>query len=442
MEIVLEFDSHENEKQKLAFQMWADDTTDNIVYGGSKGAGKSFLGCSIITSMCLTYDKTHYFIARKKLNDLRKFTIPSLHEVFTLFNLESKDYNYNGQDNYFEFFNGSKIFLIDAKYLPSDPMYERFGSMQMTGGWIEEAGEFEKDAKVNLFASIGRWMNKEYGIMGKLLETCNPKKNYLYSDFYKPFKEGTLPSNRGFIQALPQDNKMLPDGYIAHLEEILDAKAKERLLKGNWDYEDNPYSLLDYDSICNAFTNSFIQRTGTRYMSGDIAYLGADVFVITIWDGFVVVKTIVIDKIDETAIGNKFILLANEYSVPYSNIVYDADGLRKFTANSLSKLQGAKPFNNNSAPLIDKNYGNLKAECAFKLKEMFESNLIYFECQEFRKQFIADLETIHREPMNDEGKIRLEKKSDHKKRTGKSPDFFDSLIMRMLFELKTNFGWG
>lgn len=439
--MVLTFNSHGNAKQKEAYKLWADKTTTDIVYGGSKGSGKSFLGCSLILGDCLMYPGIHTFVARKKLNDLRKFTIPSIFEVLKIWDIDERYYKYNGQDNFFQFYNGSKLFLLEAAYLPSDPLFERLGSMQMTRVWIEEAGEFEKAAKDNLFASCGRWKNDEYGLTRKLLQTCNPKKNYLYSDYYKPFTQGALRPSAAFIQALPQDNTRLADGYLEHLNEILDDAAKQRLLHGNWDYDDNPLALYEYGLICDMFTNQYVKGNGKRYMSGDIAYLGTDLFVITIWDGFVVEKVIAIDKIDETAIGNRLIELATQYSVPFSNIVYDADGLRRFTANSLKRLTSAKPFVNNSKPLKGKNYHNLKTECAFKLKELMEAGQIFVKDQTFRKQIIADLEQVNREPIDDEGKIKLESKKKYKLRTGRSLDFFDSILMRMIFELKNTGGW-
>jgi hypothetical protein len=437
----LTFNSHGNEKQKEVYRLWANDTTTDIVYGGSKGSGKSFLGCSLILGDCLMYPGIHTFIARKKLNDLRKFTIPSILEVLNIWGITEKYYRHNGQDNFYEFYNGSKLFLLEAAYLPSDPLFERFGSMQMTRGWIEEAGEFEEAAKNNLFASVGRWKNDEYGLLRKLLQTCNPKKNYLYSEYYKRFLDGTLQGYKAFIQALPTDNKRLSAGYLEHLNEILTTNEKKRLLEGDWEYDDSPLALYDFNNICDLFTNSFVAATGKRYMSADIAYLGADIFVITIWDGFVIDKVISIDKIDETAIGNKLIQLAEQYKVPFSHIVYDADGLRKFTANSLKKLTASRPFNNNASPIKDKNYKNIKAECAFKFKEHLEANEVFCKDLEFKKQIINDLENICREPLDDEGKIALEKKSAHKLRTGVSPGYFDSIIMRFVFEIKRAGGW-
>lgn len=440
----LTFNSHGNDKQKEVYRLWANSTTTDIVYGGSKGSGKSYLGCSLMIGDCLMYPGIHTFIARKKLNDLRKFTIPSIHEVFKAWGISENYYKHNGQDNFFEFHNGSKLFLLEAAYLPGDPLFERFGSMQMTRGWIEEAGEFEEAAKNNLFASVGRWKNDEYGLHRKLLQTCNPKKNYLYSQYYKPFIENRLQAWKAFVQALPTDNKKLSKGYLDHLNDILSESEKDRLLRANWEYDDSEYTIYPYGSICDMFTNDFIQPApeAKRYMSGDIAYLGADLFVITIWHGLVVKKVIAIDKIDETAIYNKFLELAREHSIPFSNIVYDADGLRKFTQEGMNKLSTAKAFVNNSSPLKDKNYGNLKTECAFMLQKKMLNNEIYITDPTYRKQIIADLENICREPLDDEQKIKLEKKSSHKLRTGRSPDFFDSLIMRMLFELKSQGGWG
>ena len=149
-----------------------------------------------------------------------------------------------------------------------------------------------------------------------------------------------------------------------------------------------------------------------------------------------------IDKIDETVIGNRLIQLAEQYKIPYSNIVYDADGLRKFTAQSLKKLTASQPFTNNAPPKKDKNFGNIKAECAFKLRRLLDNNEVLCLDHEFRKQIVSDLESIRLAEPEPEGKIRLEKKSKHKERTGKSPDFFDSLLMRCYFEIKPSGGWG
>ena len=42
------------------------------------------------------------------------------------------DWKLNGQYNYIEFKNGSRIDLLDLDYKPSDPEYDRFGSTEYT----------------------------------------------------------------------------------------------------------------------------------------------------------------------------------------------------------------------------------------------------------------------------------------------------------------------
>ena len=436
------FDTNGNDKQKEVARLWVNDYTTDIVYGGSKGSGKSFLGCSLILGDAMIYPGTHYFIARKKLNDLRKFTIPSIHEVMNIWGIGKQYYRYNGQDNFYEFYNGSKIFLLDAKWMPSDPTYARFGSMQMTRGWIEEAGEFEMEAKNNLNASIGRWKNEEYGLVAKLLQSCNPSKNYLYSDYYKPHKEGRLPNWQAFVQALPSDNKMLDKGYLENLNRTLSYNEKERLLYGNWEYEDDPLKLFsNYNRILELFTNEFIVPGNAKYLTADIAYEGSDIFVIGIWNGLVLVEIIAIDKIDETQIGNKIRELRLKHGIPLSNTIYDADGLKTFVRHSAKEghLLGAVQFHNGGKALFGEKYFNLKAQCYFKLADMVEKSEIYISpnCKQYRKQIIEELEQIKKlERSDDNDPHRLEKKTDLKERLGRSPDFADMIMMRAYFELK------
>jgi len=440
MELV--FDTHGNEKQKEVCKMWIDPSVTDIVYGGSKGSGKSFLGCSLIFSAALTYPGTHWFIARKKLNDLRKFTIPSIYEVFDVWGVTKGYYSYNGQDNYFTLYNGSKVFLLDAKWMPSDPLYARFGSMQNTGGWIEEAGEFEVEAKNNLAASIGRWKNEEYNLPANLLQTCNPSKNYLYSDYYKPNKEGTLDAWKRFVQALPQDNKMLDKGYLENLDRTLTKNEKERLLKGNWEYDDDPQKLFnDYDKILDMFANNMqiADYSGGKYLSADIAYEGSDMFVIGSWEGLVLTKVTAIDKIDDVAVARTINEQRLKTGIPIGNVVYDADGLKTFVRQSgkTGLLASAKEFHNGGKALHGENYYNLKAQCYFKLAEYVNDNKIYITDQTYRKQIIEELEQIKKMIRNDDKEpLRVERKIDLRARLGRSPDFVDMMAMRMVYELK------
>src|SRR3990167_676885 len=119
--MIIEFKTKINQ-QISAAKLWIDDETEQILFGGAKGGGKSYLGASLIFGDGLIYPETHYFIARQELIDLRKYTIPTIEEVFKNWNLDIETYaNYNHQDNVWNLTNGSKVFMISCKELPSDP---------------------------------------------------------------------------------------------------------------------------------------------------------------------------------------------------------------------------------------------------------------------------------------------------------------------------------
>jgi len=427
--MTLVFDTCGNDKQKEVCRYWNDPTVSDIVYGGAKLTGKSYLGCSLIFGTAFTYPNTFWFIARKNLNDLRKFTIPSIYEVFDHWIITDKYYQYNGQDNYFQLYNKSRVYLLDAKYLPSDPLYYRFGSMQMTGGWIEEAGEITLAAKNNLQASIGRWNNKMYNLAPKLLQTCNPSKNYLYGDYYKKNKENTLEPHKRFIQALPSDNKCASPEYLLNLEHSLSANEKERLLFGNWEYDDDPNVLIDYDAICDLFTNEYVQPIGQNRISADLAMKGRDRFIAGGWKGLVVNIDIDMPYSPADIIERKLKELIIRRRVSRSHVVADSDGLGAYLE---SYIKGIVEFHNGSTA-FDEQYANLKAECAYKLAEVVNNRQMRIICSKEQEEKIKEelgvLKAVDVD--NDTAKKNIISKDLMKQLLGFSPDYLDMLLMGM-----------
>jgi len=438
--MILQFNTYGNEKQKDVARYWLDKTTTDIVYGGSKGSGKSYLGVSLIFGDAFLYPGTHYFIARKSLTNIRKFTIPSIHEVFDHWGIPATMWKYNGQDNFYELHNGSRVYLLDAKYMPSDPEYYRFGSMQMTRGWIEEAGEFEEAAKNNLAASIGRWKNTEHGLHPKLLQTCNPSKNYLYKNYYRKNKDGTIESYKKFVQALPTDNKRLPPEYLENLERTLSKNEKARLLHGEWEIDDDPAALIEYDKIIDIFSNTHVEH-GNKYITADIARLGGDKIVIIEWDGWRgKVKHYSRQTLDVTTTYIQAAMARNQTG--RSNTVADSDGLGGGPVDFLkikSFVNNARPFPspervNNETP---ENYDNLKSQCYFRLAERINKNQLYLECEteEVKQWIIEEFEQVKQKTLDSDMKKGVIPKDKVKELLGRSPDFADAIMMREYFEL-------
>ena len=447
----LRFDTHGNTKQEACAAAWIDPTVTDIYYGGAKGGAKSFTGVNLIFGDALTYPDTRYFIARKKLNDLRKFTIPTVSKVFQSWGIKQEKYcTFNGQDNFYQCYNGSKILLLEAAYMPSDILYERFGSMEFTRGWIEEAGEFEVAAKNNLAASIGRWKNDLYNLTRKLLQTGNPSKNFTYRDYYIPFRNGTMKSHQRFIQAFIQDNHMLDKGYVEQLEQSLSKNEKERLLFGNWEYDDDPASLIQYDAILDCFTNTHVPG-GDKKITVDVARLGGDKIVVIEWDGWRgKVRWYQRQPLDVTAQAVE--QLRFTLGIGTSDVLVDEDGMgggvvdfmkyKGFVNNSSSLASPSGPRDANNNP-IKENFDNLKSQCYFRLAERINKKQLYLQCdsEEVKQWIIEELEQVKQKALDSDMKKGVVPKDKVKELIGRSPDFSDTIMMREYFELKPKRPW-
>lgn len=451
MPITLQFKT-KNVKQVSAAEYWIDDVTEEILYGGAKGGGKSYLGCSLIFGDALIYPGTHYYIARKELNDLRKFTIPSIHEVFKNWGLDVDKYApFNGQDNIFNLHNGSKVYLVACNIIPSDPLFERFGSMQMTRGWLEEAGEIPESAKANLWLATGRWKNEEYKLKKKQLMTANPKKGFLKRDFVDPWKKNTLSYKKKFVQAFATDNAYLPQDYIETLKNEKDVVRRQRLWLGDWDYDEDKDSLISVEALSDAFSNT-ITKDGDKYLIIDVARFGEDSTVFTFWDGLELYRIEKFVKQDT----QKTIQQAKDYAaaerIPWSNIMIDEDGIggavvdgmpgvRGFVANSSALptatqiLERVSKVNHEFIPKT--NFANLKSQCAFKLAELINEHKLSFRVPQYRDIIIEELTALlrHKDPTSD-GKMAIRPKDEVKEEINRSPDVGDPLIYRAWFELK------
>lgn len=446
----ISFESN-NAKQIQAAEYWIDSETEEILYGGAKYGGKTYLGCSLIFGDALIYPETQYFIARQTLSDLRKFTIPSIHERFKHWGLDVTRYaSFNGQDNIFNLYNGSKVYLLECKQNPSDPMFERFGSMQMTRGWIEEGGEVVEAAKANLYLSIGRWKNDIYNLKKKLLITANPKKGWMKRDFVDPFKNGTMPYARKYIQAFPTDNLHGSKDYIESLRKEKDLVRRQRLFEGDWDYDEDKDSLISYDALTDAFTNTVV-RDNQRYLVVDVARLGKDKTVFSFWDGLELYELQMFQKQDTQRTEQQVKDFAAIHHIPYSNIIVDEDGVG---GGVVDHLFGIKSFVANSSPLPTaneikmkhstiehslvpkRNFKNLKSQAGFKLAELINERKISFSVDQ-RDTIMEELTSLLRQKdFDSEGKLQLRPKDLVKAELGRSPDVGDTLIMRMFFELR------
>ena len=444
----MDFEIPLSDKQEYAWDKLDDPTVLEILYGGGGRSGKTFLGSLYYINKCMEYEGSAWFVGRESLKKLKRTTIVTFFKVLRFLELKKGvDYKYNAQENilYIARANGSfedcsVIFFEEMSTTPSDPMFDRLGSYDLTGGWIDECQEVDKEAKDALQTrySVLSGTNcdgTKWETTGCTLLTCNPKKNWIYSEFVKPQTDGVLDKSKLFIPAIYSDNPFIDQAK--YRRGILSTKNKvliARLLEGSFQYDDSPGQLMDLDRINDLFTNTFVRGNGKRYLSADIALQGTDKFVIGIWDGFVLERVYMIDKCTADQVEARLKQESKQNRVPVSNIVYDGDGVGSFLDGY---LKGAYSFRNNTPALNGENYANLKSQCAFKLAALVNENEIYIEDERYKEMIVEELEQIRQKDVDTEGKLKIEEKKEVKKRLSRSPDISDMILMRMIFEVKT-----
>lgn len=420
-------------KQTQALDVLEDDKTKEVVFGGGAGGAKSVVGCFWLLKNCLKYPETRWLMGRAKLKTLKETTLNSFLWVCKEQGvINGVHFTINGQSNTIKFFNGSEILMKDLFFYPSDPNFDELGSLEITGAFIDECNQIVELAW-NIVKSRIRYKLDEYGLIPKILGTCNPTKNWVYKNFYKKNKEHKLEDKKNFIQVLVTDNPFISKHYIENLEE-LPKPQRDRLLLGIWESDDEN-ALIEYDNIINIFSNEFIESDVNRkYITCDVARLGSDKAVITVWEGWKVIEVYeyALSRINE--LQGIIIALRTTHSIPLSNIVVDEDGV----GGGLVDILECKGFVNNSTALNGGNYQNLKTQCYYLLADFIQKNKIWISAELTTQQqndIIEELEQIKSADNDTDNKLKIQSKTDTKASIGRSPDYSDALMMRMIFEL-------
>ena len=317
--------------------------------------------------------------------------------VIIHFKSADKPDNLFGEDVYSIVFDEAPRAKVDAFYALRSTITATKGIMKMIGN----------------FGGVANWMHQ-------LKEKAKTDKQYAY---YKVTAWDAV------------DAGILEKEEIEQAQKDLPAKIFKALYLA--EEQESPDQLISFDSMRNMWTNKHAKR-GKKYITADIALHGSDKFVVLVWDGWVVIDCIIIDKCEAPEVEKLLKDTAEKYGVGRSNITYDADGLGSFLRGYLS---GAKPFNNGSAAIGKKvNYKNLKSQCGYEFAKVANSDLIYFDCEMDKTEFLKEMECLQSYDLDKDGKIQLMPKAKIKEIIGHSPDKLDALTMRMVFDLQPNKG--
>lgn len=426
-------------KQRVALRYLRDGKTNEVLFGGGARGGKSYLGNGWVIIECLQKPGSKWMVAREELTKLKDTTLLTFFDVANDLGV-SDMFHFNAQSLTVTFNNRSLIFFREIKYLPSDPQFDRLGSYDLTGCFLDECQQINVKAINVLRGRMSVLSGEGWKTIPKSLYTCNPSKNWIYEDFVRPDKDNRLSNDKVFIKSLATDNPFIPNEYIENLKKS-DKITVERLLYGNFEYDDDPSALIDYDKILDCFTNDFVPE-GEKMLTADIARFGSDSTVIGIWDGNRV-KLIQYRGKSVSEVSAIIKEMQSKYSIPNSMTIADEDGV----GGGVVDILGCNGFVNNSSPLPNpmnlgtENYNNLKSQCYFRLAERINKSGLFIDCQniEIKNAIIQELEQVKQYNMDKDGKRQILPKDKVKEVLGRSPDFADTLMMREWFDLKPKF---
>lgn len=437
-----------SKKQFQALQILLEDNwIDNLGYWWAAGWGKTILAALWISMMCKKYPWVKYWVFRRYITDVLDTTFQSFVKALLIlwFNEASSidvlnrepwvyDYVTRNWGKEIVFSNGSEIIFRWLQDKPTDKHFTKIWGLEITWAYIDEANECPEMGVSVLKKRVWRHMNVEYNIPRKVLTTFNPDKWWVYRTFYLPYKNWLDMGKSMFIPALPTDNPYLSKEYLEELKNEPNEVLRQRYYYWNFDYDDTPWRLFEYDKILDLKTNP--KYNWVRYISCDVARKGKDKAIIMVFDWYEEIDRAEFWKCLNIDIENKIKEFAYKYNVWMSNVIVDEDWVWGWVVDALS----CKWFINNSSaiqPLNTEqvvNFQNLKTQCYFELAKLVNWNKFRMLDDNFT-ELSEELDVIVEIDLDKDSKKKIINKDGVKEKLWRSPDYSDTLMMRCYFEL-------
>ena len=338
--------------------------------------------------------------------------------------------------------------------------------------YTEDMRQFER----NVYECPHCW-HKTHGLTWRVLCCFNPDKTWIYNFFYRRFKDKQLPSNCAFIPALPKDNPYLSKAYIQWLYSMSEVH-KQRLLYWNFEYDDTPGRLFSYDKLMERFD----RPTVAEEIQEDIAenpmlwemikqkwYLPEfwyhyrlvvdparewkDLAVIAVCDHFSLEEIWVYWKSTQDELEGKCRELMYKYWIDKSDVLVDEgwvwgwlkDRLRcKWFIAHASAIQ-PKPSRRRK-PEDNVTYYRLRDQCYHILSQNVDKIAISMDKvhivnskltpEQLKRRIIEDTDCIVQINIDVDAPFRVISKQDLKKKIGRSPDLWDTIMMLMYFNIR------
>lgn len=254
-----------------------------------------------------------------------------------------------------------------------------------------------------------------------------------------------------FIQGRLEENIKLiasDPNYAANLSQQ-NEEQRARDLEGNWNFKATGDDLIKMSDMDRFYRASAQIEKGIRYVSADIAFEGGDFCVMWLWIDLHI-KDVFVMRENSANTETMFMAKLNEWGVREENVIYDYWGVGQAISGHVKR---AVKFTGTQKPekQFENSYKNIKSQCAEMLAHYIQDGKISIEPRlldlkfsgkkgKYQKVALKDIlmkerKCIRHKDNSNIGGFELINKEGMIKAVGYSPDFFESLIYRMYFEI-------
>lgn len=398
-----------------------------VLYGGS-GSGKSEGAFRMMILHTVSRKQMNVLVLRKHQTSARKSVFPLLIKIINEYGLSNM---FDIKDTRMEIINkmnGNTIIctgLDDGEKIKSIT----FKNGILTTIMMEEANEFLEDDFKQLNLRLRGQSISPFEIY-VLFNPIISKQHWIYRIFFENKKNNTF-----ILHTTCDDNKYVDEGYKSELREL--AKIDEIFYKvyylGEFANLGTNNTWIKNNELLQIFSDIEPKEIYKISISCDVARFGDDLSTIFVMLNNHIKKPIIIKKSKVTELADKIIEIIKEYKIKYPKVEYsayiDGTGVGGGVVDILTDT-----FNYDDVEVVEINFAGRKG---IKFK-----NLISELWWNFKEKIIKQEITIERDEnvinelidrnytYTDDGKFKIEDKSDWKKRhEGKSPDYSDGICL-------------
>lgn len=260
-----------------------------------------------------------------------------------------------------------------------------------------------------------------------------------------------------FISGKIEENKELIDNDPWYLAGLLsqDEDTKLALLGWCWNARQDELTLVNYKMLQNIERNFPKDKDG-QFISCDVAWFGKDLAVIMYWEWWMVKECWVYTKSSPETLIWKIEDIRERKWVPVTNVIYDNDGLGWWLSGNEYVC-----FNSEGQVMevdwVKEQYKNIGTQLYYHVIEdnvntaniWIDEDEIYVDGVRSKEVYLSykdrffrvvdllkqDIKAVKRDKVDVEWKKRInDKKSRKAILGGRSPDFWDTIMMRKYFD--------